>query len=278
MAVVSVPRNMSRACKLYLARKYEEGDKIMSKITEPAHQKAAIEAQLALFSWDLDKAAERCMEFLPYIDEWYSGNMLEAGFAMITFCGYKADKEKVLSYLTTLKDDFSSKSDDNIRTERIISVIKGSVNTLNGGELKKKYTPPEEPVSLNEAVSYLKEKFHSDFTPDTPDGAQNILSRMYHKMDPVEYIGCYERFSDSPKLTEITRADAIKMYIYSDMPDKEKILKAVCGLYKYSWLPVEKTTVMPISILTYDVRLWDYLDKETFDYIYKTPSIYFGGQ
>ncbi len=269
MSVTAIPRNMARACKLYRERNYDEAEKIMAKISEPAHQKAAIQAQLALFSCDFDGAAGFCMEFMPYLNEWYSGNMLDAAFAMLTFCGFKAGRERVLDYFEELGHSFSK--DDNDRYSNLMSgAIGRSVNILKSTEYEKKYVPPEKPVSLEDAVSFLREKYRSDLTADTSEGAAYILSRVKQKIDCGEYVRYYERFADSPKLTERTRFDAVEMYVYMDMP--EKAVKAVCDFYKYTWLPVEKTTVMPVSIFTYDKNLWNIFTEDMFEFIRKTPS------
>lgn len=273
MSVAAIPPKMNKACKLYLSRNYEEADKIMSKNPEPAHQKAAIEAQLALFSQDFDKAAERCMEFLPYITEWYSGNMLEAGIAMITFCGMRTGKERVSRFLEELKSSFV-RSDNERNNEMILHKIENAADILKGcgNNFRKEYTPPEKPLTLAEEIEKLK-KNKKDISPDAPKDMAYILSRTSKSMDCNEFTGCVERFSDCREISQYTRLDAVSMYLYMGMPDK--IPKAVRDFYRYSWIPVEKTIVMPISLLAYDVRLWDIFDEETFDYIYKTPNILF---
>lgn len=278
MSKAKISKNIVKACEFYLKRDYENAEKIMAKITEPAYQTAAIYAQTALFSWDFDRATSLCMEFLPYINEWqgHTYNMYEAGVAMIAFCGYKTDKEKVLSYLINLKNSFEDK-EDNVCTERItklmIDIINKYVNLLSSSKFEKKYTPPENPISLDEAISYLQ-KYKKDLTADTQDDAEYILSRMKRKMDCIEFVRLYECFSDSPKLTERTRFDAIEMYLYLDMPDKAG--KAVCDFCKSSsWTPAEKIMIMPVSIFTYDTNLWDIFTNDMFEYIRKTPNYYF---
>lgn len=272
MAIVKLPRNMVRACKLFLQRDYDEAFKIMERVSGVDHQKEAILAQLALFSNDYSGAAEYCMSFIPHLDEWYTINMINCSFAMLTFCAFQTDRQNVLNFLENLKRIFI-KRESNQFTNIMIGSIDKSVEALMKDTFEKKYIPPENPMSLIEAIAYLKEKCHKDLTGETPDDAAYILSRMDRKMDALEYIKYYERFADSVKLTEYTRFDAIKIYSYLDKPDK--IREAVCDFYKYSWIPVEKTMVMPISIFTYDINIWSAFSKELFDYIYKNVNVYF---
>lgn len=276
MNVVTIPRNLTKACKLYLERNYEEAEKTLVKVKEYPHQKSALKAQLALFSWDFDKSIEFCMEYLPYLYEWYSGNMMDESFAMLAFSAIKTGRTaEVIGYLDDLRN--SLPVDQNERfTEKMLQSIKQTIDIMNGKTCGPKYIPPEEPMTLNEAVEYLREKNNKkDLTADTPEDAAYILSRMYKKMDCNDFIMLYERFANVQKFTESTRNSAIEMYLYLDQHDKVK--QAICDSYRYSWIPVEKTSIMPVSILTYDVNLWSIYTKEMFDYIYRTPNFLFGG-
>lgn len=270
MAVSAVSRNMVKACRLFLERKYEEAEKVMEKVKDPAYRTAALRAQTALFSWDFDKAIEYCREYLPYLNEWYSMNMREESFAMLAFAAIKSGSEKeVTQYLDGLRTNFSG-------DDMILHFIERTIDILNGKTYEPQYIPPEKPMTLSESIDHLRKvTTKKDLTGDTPEDAAYILSRMAGKMDSNEYIGYYERFAYSAKLTERTLVDVIEIYFHLNMPDKA--VKAVCDAYKYSWIPVEKTIIMPTSIFTYDVNLWSIFTKEMFDYIYKTPSIYFGG-
>ena len=276
MAVAAISRNMVKACKLFLERKYEEAEKTMEKVKDPAYITAALRAQLALFSWDFDKTIEYCKEYFPYLNEWYSLNMREESFAMLAFAAIKRGSEKeLIEYLDGLKMNFPMDGNERLN-ETMIRLIEKTVDILNGKTYEAQYIPPEKPMTLSEAIDHLREvTSKKDLSGDTPEDAAYILSRMKKEMDTNEYIGYYEKFADSPKLTERTRVNVIEMYFYLNMPDKA--VKAVCDAYKYSWIPVEKTIIMPTSILTYDVNLWSIFTKEMFDYIYTTASIHFRG-
>lgn len=275
MATV-LSRNMVKVCKLFLERNYEEAEKLMERLNEPAYLKTAIQAQLSLFLWNFEKTIECCKEYFPYLNEWSTGNMLEESYAMLAFSAIQSGKEKeVVGYLANFKSDFPR--DENERyNERITFLIEKYINILEGKVYKVRYTPPDKPMTLCESIDYLNERNPKmNLSGDTQEDAVYILSRMAEKMDCNEYIKYYERFANSSKLSEWTRVSVIEMYLYMNMPDK--VRKAVCDCYKYSWIPVEKTIIMPTSILTYDINLWNVFTKEMFDYIYKTASIYFGG-
>lgn len=270
--VVTIPRNLSRVCKLFLERSFEEAEKALEKINGFPHQKAALRAQLALFSWDFDNAVRHCMEYLPHLDEWYSGNMVDESFAMLAFSAIKSGREKeVIEYLDDLKAKLSGEEDERY-TEVMLRSVKNTVDILKGKPCKPQYAPPEKPMTLDEAVGYLRENNRkNDLTADTPEGAAYILSRMYHKMDCKDFLMLYERFAKVKGFTEMTRKTAVEMYLYLGQPDK--VRQAICDSYNYSWIPVEKTSIMPVSILTYDRNLWDIYTKEMFDYIYKTKNL-----
>lgn len=276
MSIISIPRNMSKACKLYLERNFEEADRIMEKISEPYHQKQAIEAQLTLFKWDLDNTITKCMEFLPYLNEWRSFNMLDASFAMITFSAAHMRKEEVTEYLESLKLRFETEEDERYKGH-MLGKINKSINYLTDNLEKANVSPQlEDLLSVDEAVEKWRSRYQEgQFTADSPENADRILSAYYQKIKPNEYIELYERFHDSSTLREHTRINVIKTYLR--MNKIEMIPDAVYDLCKYAWLPVEKTTIMPISILTYDTDLWKLYTKELFEQIYTTASVYFGG-
>lgn len=267
MSAVAIPRNMSKACRLYLQRSYDEADKIMAKISEPHRQKMAVEAQLALFRWEHDTAIAKCMEFLPYLNEWRSLNMLEAAFAMITFSAQYAGKNEVIEYLGNLKDQFEGEADERYK-RFVIGNITRSLTYLNGENTTEELPQQENLMTVKEAA----EKWGCSET-DSAESACKILGLGYGKIDPNEYIELYERYHDLPTLMEFTRANAIKSYLY--LGRTEKIAEAVLDLYRHTWQPVEKTTVMPISILTYDKNLWQFYTKELFDKIYTTAAVHF---
>lgn len=277
MNVVTIPRNFSKVCKLFLERNYEGAEKAMEKVKDLPHQKAAIRAQLALFSWDFDKTVECCKEYFPHLDEWYSRNMIDESFAMLAFSAIKSGREKeVIEYLDDLKTALPKEENERY-TEIMLWSIENTVDILNGKTCGPQYTPPEEPMTLDEAVEFLRKNNNKkELTADTPEGAAYILSRMENKMDCKDFLMLYERFAKKQKFTEITRKYAVEMYLYLDQP--EKVRQAICDCYNYSWIPVEKTIIMPTSILTYDRNLWDIYTKEMFDYIYKTDNLLSGGK
>lgn len=276
MSIISIPRNMSKACKLYLERNFDEADKLMDKISEPYHQKLAIEAQLALFKWDFDNTITKCMGFLPYLNEWYSLNMLDASFAMITFSAAHTRKTEVTEYLNNLKLRFETEEDERYKGF-IMSKINKSLDYLTNNSEKENVEPQQKNLlSIDEAIEKWGSQYsNKQFTVNSPEGADRILSAGYGKIKPNEYIELYERYHDSSPLTEHTRVKVIKTYLRMNKP--EMIFNAVYDLCKYTWLPVEKTTVMPISILTYDTELWKLYTKELFEKIYVTASVHFGG-
>lgn len=267
MAGIAVPKNLTKACKLYLGRKYSEADTVMSKISEMTPHKAAVEAQLALFKNDFESAIEHCMLFLPHLEHWRSLNMAEAGPAMITFCANRTNNETVSAFLEKLKDDFSG-------TEKaaLIPIVSKNIKIMNGEYVNKGYTPPEKPICLGEAAENLS-KYRKGLTGETAEDAVFILSRAYNTMDCTEYLQYYEKYADVPTLPEATRFHAVEMYLHLNMPDKAR--QAVCDFYMHSWIPVEKTTIMPISMFTYDTRLWELFDAEFFDFIYQNPAVHF---
>lgn len=269
-------RNMVKVCKLFLQRNYKEAEKLMEKLNEPSYQKATLQAQLSFFSWDFEKTIECCKEYFPYLNEGHTYNMYDESCAMLTFSAIQTKKEKeVIKYLSDFKLDLLS-DEDEIHNERIIRLIEKYIDILEGKIYEVRYTPPEKPMTFSEAVDYLREvNSKKDLSGDTQEDAAYILSRMAEKMDCNEYIKYYERFADSPKLSERTRVSAIEMYLYMNMPDK--VRKAICDCCKYSWIPVEKIIIMPTAILTYDVNMWKMFTKEMFEYIYKTASVHFGG-
>lgn len=273
MSIVTIPRNLSKVCKLFLERNYGEAEKAMEKVKDFPHQKAAIRAQLALFSWDFDKTVEYCMEYLPHLDEWYTRNTVDESFAMLAFSAMKCGREKeAVKYLDDLKTNLSDGEDERY-TKIMLGSIKNTADILNGKICEPQYTPPDDPMTLDEAIEYLrKNNKKKDLTADTAEGADYILTRMYNKMDCKDFLMVYERFAKVQKFSEMTtRKTAVEMYLYLGQPDK--VRQAICDSYNYAWIPAEKTVIMPISILTYDRNLWDIYTQEMFDYIYKTKNL-----
>ena len=175
----------------------------------------------------------------------------------------------MLEYLTKLKIKFETEEDERYR-RFVIGSINKSLTYLKGENKAEEMLMQDNLLSVKEAAELWGCK-----EIDTPNGAYQILSRGYKKIKPNEYIELYERYHNSLVMTEKTRADIIKTYLY--MNKTEMISTSIFDLYKYTWLPVEKTTVMPISILTYDTKLWEFYTKELFDKIYTTTNVHFGG-
>lgn len=230
--VVSIPRNMSKACKLYLQHNFDEANKIMDKISEPYHQKAAIEAQLSLFKWNFDSAINKCMEFLPYLNEWRSLNMLEASFAMITFSAVHTRKNEVMEYLQRLKLQFEAEKDERYK-KLVIGHINKSLAYLNGEDDSSEKPLSDKLMSVEEAAELWGCK-----EIDTPESARKILALGYGKVIPTEYIKLYERYHNLSNLTEHICSNVIKTYLY--LGNTAKISETVLEVYKYIWCPVEK--------------------------------------
>lgn len=277
-----IPKKLKDAARLCRCCRFAEAEMLLDTVDGVPHQVAAIQAQLAFFSGDFDKAISLIMDYFPYLCEWYSGNMMQDTVHMLAFSLMHTHSETADTAISCLQRMYDALTEEqrNLRQYRqfthIPEILQAAEEDLSGLVHQRKcYAPRETPKTTEEIIaSYAKyhekqiQRLKCPITEDTAM-AGDLLLLIYDMGTPEEFCRLYEKHCKSSKLYYLSHIRAIRVYQYlGDLPRAEE---AALDYVRYGWMPIEHTDVMPLSLLDgYDI--FSVLTKESLMQMYSIPK------
>ena len=274
--VVTIPKKLKDICGLYLKRHYDEADALLDKFNKLPHHKAAVLAQKALFSWDFNSAIDLCFEFVPYLSEWHSYNMRSEGIAMLTFAGTHCRTDEVIAFFEKLRNDYADADKDDREKVMLLSMINQSLDILHGNMQThgSPFTAPECPISIEDIrKNHLVGHYEKYADRDDAEAINHIMMVANKKCSAEDYIKLYEMHPQSPDIRDRQRLTAIHAYAY--LGDNEKAQQAVIDYWKFGWLPIERTDIMPLDLFPHNCDIWHLFTKDVFSEIYNSCNYLF---
>ena len=94
MDVIKLPKKFRMVCYEIMDGKEETLDTLESFSDQYPHQVAAVKAEIAYFNLDYEQALNLDLAVLPYLEEWYYGNVSDEHMTAMTVAAIQLHREQ----------------------------------------------------------------------------------------------------------------------------------------------------------------------------------------
>jgi hypothetical protein len=258
MAEVKIPKKFADICALVRDGR-EGGIAALNAYPGLGHQREAVLAEAAYFSYDFETALDLDKGLCPFWDEWHYANIRTEHTAAMSFAARALGRQNEIVRFFTGQIALVASGDE--RPEHIknahITNYENRIAYIESGVMpffseKETYKPVEVPASLNEIREALIEekarrKKGLDLASDS--GQESLFLKAFDKGSIVDALAIYEKIADNIVST-YTHLNALSGYNHTG--DRERAFDVVLRLARQRlWVVASATQVRPMEFFTH---------------------------
>lgn len=259
MDVIKLPKKFRMTCYEIMDGRAEALDALESFADKYPHQVAAVQAEVAYFNLDYEKALDLDLMVLPYLEEWYYGNVSDEHMTAMAVAAIQLHREQEL--LNVLMKEQERIRAENGRPQRsrfcdiLINDIKQGTLPFSNKNKNYPYQEPENPQTREQLWGQIKAK-DKKLTPDDTKGKSKLFYLCCMYGGAKDAVALFEELRGTP-LGQAAYEDVIARCLY--LGDKEKALRFAEELAASRlWAAAAPTQVRPMNFFE-DPNLREFL-------------------
>ena len=245
MEVIKLPKKFRMVCYEIMDGK-EALDSLESFSDKYPHQVAAVKAEVAYFHLDYEQALNLDLTVLPYLEEWYYGNVSDEHMTAMAVAAIRLHREQeVLDALTKEQQRIQA---ENGRPQRdhfcdiLINGLKQGI--LPFSNQSNNFPEPENPQTREQLWEQIKAK-NPKLTPDDPKGKSKLFHLCCMCGFAKDVLALFEELHETP-LGQAAYENVIARCLY--LGDREKALRLAEELATSRlWAVAAPTQVRPMT-------------------------------